>query len=79
MAIVWTSGTTGRPKGAVFDHGCQQAVLEGAWPIAQAGDVRISPLPFAHVGTMTRVWEELALQITTVIAPTPWTAGEAFG
>ncbi len=77
VAIVWTSGTTGRPKGAVFDHGCQQAVLEGAWPIGQTRDVRISPLPFAHVGTMTRVWEELALLITTVIAPQPWSAGEA--
>lgn len=77
VAIVWTSGTTGVPKGAVFDHECQRAVAEGGWPIAGPGDVRISPLPFAHVGTMTRVWEELSLRITTVIAPTPWTAGEA--
>ncbi len=76
VAIVWTGGTTGVPKGAVFDHECQRAVAEGGWPIAAARDVRISPLPFAHVGTMTRVWEELSLAITTVIAPTPWTAGE---
>jgi acyl-CoA synthetase (AMP-forming)/AMP-acid ligase II len=51
-------------------------VAEGGPPIAQFHDVRISPLPFAHVGTMTRVWEELEHRITTVIAPTPWTAGE---
>ena len=74
VAIVWTSGTTGTPKGATFDHACQQAVAEGGPPIAAWRDVRISPLPFAHVGTMTRVWEELSLRITTVIAPTPWTA-----
>lgn len=77
VAIVWTSGTTGLPKGAVFDHECQRAVAEGGWPIASWRDVRLSPLPFAHVGTMTRVWEELSLLITTVIAPTPWTPAGA--
>jgi acyl-CoA synthetase (AMP-forming)/AMP-acid ligase II len=76
VAIVWTGGTTGLPKGAWFDHACLQAMTLGAAPLSQVGDRRLSPLPFAHVGAMTRVWDELMHVITTVITPTPWTAGE---
>ena len=74
VAIVWTSGTTGVPKGAVFDHGCLQAMARGAGVLSEPGDRRLSPLPFAHVGYMTRVWDELVHVITTVILPTPWRA-----
>ena len=77
VTVVWTSGTTGRPKGAVFDHDNLAAMARGAYPISQPGDVRLSPLPFAHVGFMTRAWDELANAITTVIVPTPWKAGTA--
>ena len=76
VAIVWTSGTTGVPKGAVFDHGCLKAMVEGAGALSAAGDRRLSPLPFAHVGYMTRMWDELVHVITTVILPTPWKASE---
>jgi acyl-CoA synthetase (AMP-forming)/AMP-acid ligase II len=76
VAIVWTSGTTGVPKGAVFDHGCLKAMVEGAGALSAPGDRRLSPLPFAHVGYMTRVWDELVHVITTVILPTPWKADE---
>ncbi len=74
VAIVWTGGTTGMPKGAWFDHQCLQAMALGAAPLSEFGDRRLSPLPFAHVGFMTRAWDELSHRITTVIAPTPWTA-----
>ena len=77
VAIVWTSGTTGKPKGAMFDHACMRAMTAAAGPLSQVGDRRISPLPFAHVGYMTRVWDELVHVITTVITPTPWTAADA--
>jgi acyl-CoA synthetase (AMP-forming)/AMP-acid ligase II len=77
VAIVWTSGTTGRPKGAVFDHENLAAVARGTGVLSAFGDRRLSPLPFAHVGYMTRVWDELARVITTVITPTPWNAGQA--
>lgn len=77
MAIVWTSGTTGRPKGAVFDHACLRAMADAAGPLSRVGDRRLSPLPFAHVGYMTRVWDELMHVITTVVCPTPWTAAGA--
>jgi acyl-CoA synthetase (AMP-forming)/AMP-acid ligase II len=74
VAIVWTGGTTGLPKGAWFDHVCLRAMAEGAAPLSLRGDRRLSPLPFAHVGYMTRVWDELLHRITTVVVPTPWTA-----
>ena len=77
VAIVWTGGTTGLPKGAWFDHACLRAMTLGAAPISAPGDRRLSPLPFAHVGAMTRVWDELQHVITTVIVPAPWNAADA--
>jgi acyl-CoA synthetase (AMP-forming)/AMP-acid ligase II len=77
VAVVWTSGTTGRPKGAIFDHANLAAVARGTDVLSQPGDRRLSPLPFAHVGYMTRAWDEVANGVTTIITPTPWRADEA--
>ncbi|MGA2836705.1 MAG: class I adenylate-forming enzyme family protein [Acidimicrobiales bacterium] len=77
VAVVWTSGTTGLPKGAVFDHDNLRAVAEGTDILSEAGDRRLSPLPFAHVGSMTRVWDEAVNAVTTVITPTPWRSADA--
>ncbi len=77
VAVVWTSGTTGQPKGAVFDHANLRAVAAGIDVLSQPGDRRLSPLPFAHVGYMTRGWDEIAHGVTTVITPTPWRASDA--
>ncbi|MGP8058390.1 MAG: class I adenylate-forming enzyme family protein [Acidimicrobiales bacterium] len=77
VAVVWTSGTTGRPKGAVFDHANLAAVAAGTDVLSRPGDRRLSPLPFAHVGYMTRAWDEMVHEITTVITPTPWRATDA--
>jgi acyl-CoA synthetase (AMP-forming)/AMP-acid ligase II len=77
VAIVWTSGSTGAPKGAVFDHDNLRAVSAGTDVLSQPGDRRLSPLPFAHVGYMTRPWDEIAHGVTTVITPHPWSAAAA--
>jgi acyl-CoA synthetase (AMP-forming)/AMP-acid ligase II len=77
VAVVWTSGTTGVPKGALFDHANLAAVARGTDVLSQPGDRRLSPLPFAHVGYMTRAWDEIAHGVTTVITPTPWRAADA--
>ena len=74
VALVWTSGTTGDPKGAIFDHRNLAAVSVGAGPLRAAFDRRISPTPFSHVGYMTHVAEEIGYAITTVIPATPWKA-----
>jgi acyl-CoA synthetase (AMP-forming)/AMP-acid ligase II len=76
VAIVWTSGTTGMPKGAVFDHDNLAAVAAGAGAMGARFDRRLSPLPFAHVAFMSRPWEEIEKVITTVIPSTPWNATE---
>jgi len=77
VAIVWTSGSTGVPKGAVFDHANLRAVAAGTDVLSRPGDRRLSPLPFPHVGYMTRAWDEIAHGVTTVITPQPWTAASA--
>ncbi len=77
VVICWTGGTTGRPKGVWFDHDNLAAVAEATGVLSEPFDRRLSPVPFAHVGTMTRAWDEIAHVITTVITPTPWTAAEA--
>jgi acyl-CoA synthetase (AMP-forming)/AMP-acid ligase II len=77
VTIVWTSGSTGVPKGAVFDHRNLAAVAAGTDVLSHPGDRRLSPLPFAHVGYMTRPWDEIGHGVTTVIAPQPWSAATA--
>jgi acyl-CoA synthetase (AMP-forming)/AMP-acid ligase II len=77
VAIVWTSGTTGMPKGAVFDHENLAAVAGGAGAMGERFDRRLSPLPFAHVAYMSRPWEEIEKVITTVIPTMPWKAPHA--
>jgi acyl-CoA synthetase (AMP-forming)/AMP-acid ligase II len=72
--IVWTGGTTGRPRGAWFDHENLAAVARGTGVLSASFDRRLSPIPFAHVGTMTRAWDEISRRITTVITPSHWTS-----
>ena len=74
--IVWTSGTTGIPKGAVYDHARMRAISNNIGQLTQPGDRRLVVLPFPHVGYMTRMWDELANGTTIVIASEPWSAGE---
>ena len=76
VAIVWTSGTTGMPKGAMFDHGCLKAMAAAAGELTAPGDRKLSPLPFAHIGYMTRPWDEISNLVTTVICATPWKPDE---
>ena len=74
--IVWTSGTTGIPKGAVYDHARMRAISANIGQLTETGDRRLVVLPFAHVGYMTRIWDELAHGTTIVIAGEPWSASE---
>ncbi|MGZ6930602.1 MAG: class I adenylate-forming enzyme family protein [Acidimicrobiia bacterium] len=74
--VVWTSGTTGAPKGAVYDHARMRAISANIGQLTEPGDRRLVVLPFPHVGYMTRMWDELANGTTIVIAGEPWSAAE---
>ncbi len=74
--IVWTSGTTGAPKGAVYDHQTQAAISRNIGQLTVTGDRRLVVLPFPHVGYMTRMWDELAHTTTIVLVGEPWSAAE---
>jgi len=74
--VVWTSGTTGEPKGAVYDHARMAAISANIGQLTEPGDRRLVVLPFAHVGYMTRMWDELASGTTIVLAGEPWSAAE---
>jgi acyl-CoA synthetase (AMP-forming)/AMP-acid ligase II len=72
--IVWTSGTTGTPKGAWFDHRALRASAEMSGILSVAFDRRSMPLPFAHAGYMNKLWDQLAFVITCVLLPGAWSA-----
>ncbi len=68
QAIVYTSGTTGRPKGAVLTHGnFLWSALASALRLGHRADDRwLVPLPLCHVGGLS-VLLRCALYGTTVV------------
>jgi acyl-CoA synthetase (AMP-forming)/AMP-acid ligase II len=76
VVIIWTSGTTGVPKGAWFDHRNLEAAVASAGVMSAPFDRRLVGTPFPHAGYMAKLWDQLAWGSTTAISPTPWTAGD---
>lgn len=74
--IVWTSGTTGVPKGAWYDHANLAAAVDTAGVMVAAHDRCLLPLPFAHAGYMAKQWQQVAFGVTYVLMPVPWSARE---
>jgi acyl-CoA synthetase (AMP-forming)/AMP-acid ligase II len=72
--IIWTSGTTGVPKGAWFDHDSLREAVRSAGVMAAPFERRLMTTPFAHAGYMAKLWEQMAWGITLVIGPQPWNA-----
>ncbi|MCU1615641.1 MAG: putative acyl-CoA synthetase [Frankiales bacterium] len=76
VVIIWTSGTTGLPKGAWFDVHNLKAAAHSAGVMSTPGDRRLVATPFAHAGYMFKLWDQLAWGVTAVIPPSPWSAAE---
>jgi acyl-CoA synthetase (AMP-forming)/AMP-acid ligase II len=71
--IVYTSGTTGRPKGAELSHrglllNCRAAIEEVLG--LTSDDVSLAPMPFFHVGGLWyHMFPSFAAGCTTVVLP----------
>lgn len=70
-SIVYTSGTTGRPKGAVLTFGNQLwSAMASAFNLGlHAGDVWVACLPFFHVGGLTILMRAVLYGIEVLVHP----------
>jgi acyl-CoA synthetase (AMP-forming)/AMP-acid ligase II len=71
--IVWTTGTTGMPKGAWFDHESLQVIARNIGPLSAALDRKLMPVPFAHTAFMTRIYDQLLYRYALILTPGTWT------
>lgn len=78
VALIFTSGTTGTPKGAVYDADRLAAGAAAAGVMSAPYDRRLTSTPFAHAGYMFKLWDQLLSGSALVIPPTPWTAQGMF-
>ena len=74
VALIFTSGTTGTPKGAAFDADRLAAGAAAAGVMSAPYDRRLTSTPFAHAGYMFKLWDQLVWGSTLVVPPTPWSA-----
>lgn len=78
VALIFTSGTTGAPKGAAYDSDRLAAGAAASGVMSAPYDRRLTSTPFAHAGYMFKLWDQLVWGTTLVIPPTPWTAQGMF-
>jgi acyl-CoA synthetase (AMP-forming)/AMP-acid ligase II len=78
VALIFTSGTTGVPKGAVFDADRLAAGAAAAGVMSAPYDRRLTSTPFAHAGYMFKLWDQLVWGSALVVPPTPWSAQGMF-
>ncbi|MDO8363384.1 MAG: AMP-binding protein [Actinomycetota bacterium] len=71
--IIWTSGTTGVPKGAWFDHRNLESAVLSAGIMSRPYDRKLVGTPFPHAGYMAKLWDQLAWGTCIVVSPAPWT------
>lgn len=72
--IVWTSGTTGTPKGACWDHASLAAVARSSGPASAPFERRAYPNNWAMAAFMLKLWDQTAFGITTIGMAERWSA-----
>jgi acyl-CoA synthetase (AMP-forming)/AMP-acid ligase II len=72
--VVWTTGTTGLPKGAWFDHETMAFIGANLGPLSAPYDRKLMPIPFAHTGYLTRIYDQLIHRSAYVLTPPLWSA-----
>jgi acyl-[acyl-carrier-protein]-phospholipid O-acyltransferase/long-chain-fatty-acid--[acyl-carrier-protein] ligase len=77
LMVVFTSGTTGEPKGAVLTYdntAAGLAAIAGAMRL-EPDDVIVGVLPFFHAfGSVVTLWAVLSLDVAAVYHPNPFDA-----
>ncbi|MFA5886129.1 MAG: class I adenylate-forming enzyme family protein [Acidimicrobiia bacterium] len=77
VCIIWTSGTTGIPKGAVHTHDSMAAITRNVVDMAALHDRVLFTLPFPHLGYMGWIHTFTQRRVTLVLGPQPWSAPES--
>ncbi|MEX2458536.1 MAG: class I adenylate-forming enzyme family protein, partial [Actinomycetota bacterium] len=78
VAIVWTSGTTGHPKGAMYRESALDAIarIEAALDPRPSGRT-LSGVPLAHMAFMTKIAATIDRHTCTVFPTGAWSASDA--
>ncbi|WP_295634059.1 AMP-binding protein [Novosphingobium sp.] len=77
--VMYTSGTTGRPKGVLHTHNTLGALIAqiGAHWLVDPGDRWLVPSPVSHIGGSIYAFEMPVLLGTTAVLMERWDAAEA--
>lgn len=77
--VMYTSGTTGRPKGVLHTHNTIHALIMqlGHHWLIEPGDKFIVPSPISHIGGSIYAFEAPLLLGTTAVLMERWDASEA--
>ena len=79
--ILYTSGTTGRPKGVMHSHNSIHALIRqiGEHWLVEPGDTFLVPSPIAHIGGSIYAFECPLLLGTTAVLMERWDPDDAVG